>query len=153
MSAQCITPYLDTIRSTLNLLLDSILWITLHNGLSWVMPLWNRLVPWLAVLQLVTIFCFESFVLIVCTYGIRGILVCSFFHGLSIAITLDCLQNFIFRILFPVKHTLTIACNHLIVFGPICFGCSTSTSSLPAALLFWLMGHCGSTFLNRWEYR
>ena len=50
------------------------------------------------------------------------------------AIILDCLH--ILRILFHVKHTLSIVCNHLLAFRPICFSCSTSTSYLPAALLF-----------------
>ena len=35
-----------------------------------------------------------------------------------------------------MKHTLSIVCNHLLAFEPRCFICSTSTSSLPAALLF-----------------
>ena len=50
------------------------------------------------------------------------------------AIILDCLH--ILGILFSVKHTLRIVCNHLLAFGPRCCSCSTSISSLPAALLF-----------------
>ena len=50
------------------------------------------------------------------------------------AIILDCLH--ILEIWFSVKHTLSIVCNHLLAFLPRCFSCSTSTSSLPAALLF-----------------
>ena len=48
------------------------------------------------------------------------------------AIILDCPH--ILGILFPVKHLLSIVCNHLLTFGP--FSRSTSTPSLPAVLLF-----------------
>ena len=39
-------------------------------------------------------------------------------------------------ILFSMKHLLSIASSHLWALGPGLFSCSTKTSSLPAALLF-----------------
>ena len=35
-----------------------------------------------------------------------------------------------------MKHVLSIVCNHLCALGPRFFSCSTSMSSMPAALLF-----------------
>ena len=35
-----------------------------------------------------------------------------------------------------MKHVLSIVCNHLCVLGPRFLSCSTSMSSMPAALLF-----------------
>ena len=50
------------------------------------------------------------------------------------AIIFDCLH--IMGILFSMKHVLSIVCNHLCALGPRFFCCSTSMSSMPAALLF-----------------
>ena len=50
------------------------------------------------------------------------------------AINFDCLH--ILGILFSMKHVLSIVCNHLCALGPWFFSCSTSMSSMPAALLF-----------------
>ena len=53
------------------------------------------------------------------------------------AMILDCLHTL--GILFsvkPVKHVFSIKCNHLCALGPRCLSCSTSMSSMPAALLF-----------------
>ena len=50
------------------------------------------------------------------------------------AIIFDCLH--ILRILFSMKHVLSIVCNHLCALGARFFSCSTSMSSMPAALLF-----------------
>ena len=46
----------------------------------------------------------------------------------------DCLH--ILGILFSMKHVLSIVCNNLCALGPRFFSCSTSMSSMPAALLF-----------------
>ena len=46
----------------------------------------------------------------------------------------DCLHTL--GILFSVKHGFIIECNHLCALGPRCLSCSTSTSSMPVALLF-----------------
>ena len=56
------------------------------------------------------------------------------FPGFSMAIIFDCLH--ILVILFSMKHVLSIVCNHLCALGPRFFSCSTSMSSMPAALLF-----------------
>ena len=48
------------------------------------------------------------------------------------AMILDCLHTL--RILFSMRHVFNIECNHLCAIGPICLSCSTSTSSMPAAL-------------------
>ena len=48
------------------------------------------------------------------------------------AIIFDCLH--ILEILFSMKHVLTIVYNHLCALGPRFFSCSTSMSSMPAAL-------------------
>ena len=50
------------------------------------------------------------------------------------AIIFDCLH--ILGILFSMKHVLSIVCNHLCALGPRFFSCSTSMTSMPAALLF-----------------
>ena len=50
------------------------------------------------------------------------------------AIIFDCLH--ILGILFSMKHVLSSVCNHLCALGPRFFSCSTSMSSMPAALLF-----------------
>ena len=50
------------------------------------------------------------------------------------AIIFDCLH--ILGILFSMKHVLSIVCNHLCALGPSFFSCSTSMSSIPAALMF-----------------
>ena len=50
------------------------------------------------------------------------------------AIIFDCLHNL--GILFSMKHVLSIVCNPLCALGPMFFSCSTSMSSMPAALLF-----------------
>ena len=50
------------------------------------------------------------------------------------AIIFDCLH--ILGIVFSMKHVLSIVCNHLYALGPRFFSCSTSMSSMPAALLF-----------------
>ena len=56
------------------------------------------------------------------------------FFGFSMAMILDCF--YILGILFSVKHMFSIKCNHLCALGPRCLSRSTSTSSMPAALLF-----------------
>ena len=77
-------------------------------------------------------------------YDVRVLLVCcsrieASFPGLSMAMILDCLHTL--GLLFSVKHMFSIECNHMCAFGPIC--CSTSTSSMPAALLFLSVAtHC-----------
>ena len=55
------------------------------------------------------------------------------FPGLSMAMILDCLHTL--GILFSVKHVFSIECNHICALGPRCLSCSTSTSSMPVALL------------------
>ena len=55
------------------------------------------------------------------------------FPGLSMAMILDCLHTLV--IMFLVKHVFSIECNHLCALGPRCVSCSTSTSSMPSALL------------------
>ena len=50
------------------------------------------------------------------------------------AIILDYLH--IMGILFSMNHGLSIVCNHLCALCPRFFSCSTSMSSMPAALLF-----------------
>ena len=56
------------------------------------------------------------------------------FHGFNMAIIFHCLQSF--GILFYVRHLLSIVCNRLWALGPRFFSCSTSTSYMPAALLY-----------------
>ena len=56
------------------------------------------------------------------------------FPGFSMAIIFDCIH--ILGILFSMKHVLSIVCNHLCALGHRFFSCSTSMSSIPAALLF-----------------
>ena len=56
------------------------------------------------------------------------------FPGFSMAVICDCLH--ILVILFSMKHVLSIVCNQLCALGPMFFSCSTSMSSMPAALLF-----------------
>ena len=100
----------------------------------------SRLAPLLGVAQAMVILCLRSIFHIACKCGTGGILVYSFFGiaesfpGFSMAIIFDCLH--ILGILFSMKHVLSIVCNHLCALGPRFFSCSTSMSSMPAALLF-----------------
>ena len=84
------------------------------------------------------ILCLRSIFHIACKCVTGGILVYSSwelsFPGFSMAIIFDCLH--ILGILFSMKHVLSIVCNHLCALGPRFFSCSTSKSSMPAALLF-----------------
>ena len=53
---------------------------------------------------------------------------------LSMTIILDCLHSV--GILFSMKHLFIIVSSYLCALGPRLFSCSTRTSSLPKALLF-----------------
>ena len=96
----------------------------------------SRPVPCWVVLQWYALFCSWSSVRIVCTCGTEWILASSFwisqsFAGFNMAMILAFLH--IIGIVFWVKQLLSIANRHL---GPRFFSCSTSTSSIPAALFF-----------------
>ena len=69
------------------------------------------------------------------------------FPGFNMAIIFYCLQSF--GILFPVMHLLNIASIHLWDLGHRLFCCSTSTSSMPAALLY-LSAAIPSCILLHW---
>ena len=61
----------------------------------------------------------------------RHLCLCSLLHVNPV---FDCLH--ILGILFSMKHVLSIVYNHLCALGPRFFSCSTSMSSMSAALLF-----------------
>ena len=83
------------------------------------------------------ILCLRSIFHIVYMCGTEGILVYSSsesFPGFSMEIIFVCLH--ILGILFYMKHVLSIVCGHLCALGPRLFSCSTSVSSMSAALFF-----------------
>ena len=96
----------------------------------------SRLAPLLCVAQAMVILCLRTIFHIACKCGTGGILyvVLRSFPGVSMVVIFDCLH--ILGILFSMKHVLSIVCNHLSALGPRFFSCSTSMSSMPAALLF-----------------
>ena len=55
-------------------------------------------------------------------------------HKRDMVIIFDCLQSF--GLLLSVRHWLSIVSNHLWALGLRLFSCSTNTSSMPAALLY-----------------
>ena len=65
---------------------------------------------------------------------LRAVFIAESFPGFSMAIILDCLHSV--GILFSMKHLFSIVSSHLWDLGPRFFSCSTRTSSLSEALLF-----------------